>query len=110
MKLPKSMIVPVTRAQIDRPVMAAKVIRRLTSSSGKSKGSKGADAGAGAGAGSGSGAGANAGANAGAGESVGTRAASAAAAAHQTTPTRETLARTNGIEAAKIAAGVPAAH
>ncbi|HIW90155.1 MAG TPA: hypothetical protein H9870_00580 [Candidatus Corynebacterium avicola] len=109
MKLPKSMIVPVTRAQIDRPVMAAKVIRRLTSSSGKSKGSKGSedtDAGAGAGAG----AGAHAGANAGAGESVGSRAASAAAAAHQTTPTRETLTRTNGIEAAKIAAGVPAAH
>ncbi len=67
----------VTRAQIDHPVVAAKVIRKLTGSSGKKKGAEN-----------------------------GSQAASPAAPA----PTRYSLTRTNGIDAAKVAAGVPAAH
>lgn len=66
----------VTRAQIDHPVVAAKVIRKLTGSSGK----KSAE--------------------------TGPTATPPAAPA----PTRYSLTRTNGIDAAKVAAGVPAAH
>lgn len=84
MKLPAFLNTPVTRAQINHPVLAGKVIRRLTGSSGKKK-SGGAESAASASA-----------------------AASTAAAAPQVT--RATLTRTNGVEAAKIAAGVPAGH
>lgn len=77
MKLPSMLNGPVTRAQIDHPVVAAKVIRRLTGSSGK----KGTDA---------------------TEEAVSSISATAASAA--------TPARTNGIEAAKLAAGIPAEH
>lgn len=74
MKLPKMMNSRVTRAQIDHPVLAANVIRRLTGSSGKKKGG------------------------------------SAESPAPVPAPTRYTLTRTNGIDAAKVAAGVPAGH
>jgi hypothetical protein len=80
MKLPKPLNATLTRAQIDRPVATGKVIRRLTSSGGKSGETKGAEADA--------------------GETDGSNAPTPA-------PTRETLTRTNGIDAAKIAAGVP---
>ncbi|MDN5683856.1 hypothetical protein [Corynebacterium glyciniphilum] len=76
MKLPNILNARVTRAQIDHPVVAAKVIRKLTGSSGKK------------------------------GTETGSQAASPAAPA----PTRYSLTRTNGIDAAKVAAGVPAAH
>ncbi|WP_420098122.1 hypothetical protein [Corynebacterium sp.] len=77
MKLPSMLNARVTRAQIDHPVVAGKVIRKLTGSSGK-KGKDGKDG---------------------------------SAAAPVSPPlTRATLTRTNGIDAAKIAAGVPAAH
>ncbi|MGN0095102.1 MAG: hypothetical protein ACI38U_03470 [Corynebacterium sp.] len=77
MKLPNMLNARVTRAQIDHPVVAAKVIRKLTGSSGKKKG-----------AGNGS----------------------AAASPTAPAPTRYSLTRTNGIDAAKVAAGVPAVH
>ena len=95
MKLPKSLNIPVTRAQIDRPVMAAKVIRKLTSSSGKSKSSEGAGAGTG---------------NGGTAADAASAGAAASDTAPQAAPTRETLTRTNGIDAAKVAAGVPTDH
>ena len=98
MKLPKSLNIPVTRAQIDRPVMAAKAIRKLTSSSGKSKSSEGAGAGTG-----------NGGTAADAADAASAGAA-ASDTAPQAAPTRETLTRTNGIDAAKVAAGVPTDH
>lgn len=77
MKLPSMLNGPVTRAQIDHPVVAAKVIRRLTGSSGK----KGTDA---------------------TEEAVSYISSPAASPASP--------ARTNGIEAAKLAAGIPAEH
>ncbi|MDN5583270.1 MAG: hypothetical protein L0G55_11915 [Corynebacterium sp.] len=77
MKLPSMLNGPVTRAQIDHPVVAAKVIRRLTGSSGK----KGTDA---------------------TEEAVSSISSPAASPASP--------ARTNGIEAAKLAAGIPAEH
>ncbi|MGP9722943.1 hypothetical protein ACT3SZ_02870 [Corynebacterium sp. AOP40-9SA-29] len=80
MKLPSMLNGPVTRAQIDHPVVAAKVIRRLTGSSGK-KGTGATDA---------------------TEEAV---SSISSPAASPTTPTR-----TNGIEAAKLAAGIPAEH
>ncbi|MEJ6550417.1 hypothetical protein PQI66_12765 [Corynebacterium sp. USCH3] len=80
MKLPSMLNARVTRAQIDHPVVAGKVIRKLTGSSGK-KGKNGKDG------------------------------TDGSAAAPVSPPlTRATLTRTNGIDAAKIAAGVPAAH
>lgn len=77
MKLPSMLNGPVTRAQINHPVVAAKVIRRLTGSSGK----KGTDA---------------------TEEAVSSISSPAASPASP--------ARTNGIEAAKLAAGIPAEH
>ncbi|AHW62694.1 hypothetical protein [Corynebacterium glyciniphilum] len=74
MKLPNMLNARVTRAQIDHPVVAAKVIRKLTGSSGKKGGS------------------------------------SSPAPVVSRPVTRATLTRTNGIDAAKIAAGVPSAH
>ncbi|MGO1950942.1 MAG: hypothetical protein ACTH1D_14995 [Mycobacteriaceae bacterium] len=77
MKIPSVLNAHATRAQIDRPVATAKVIRKLTGSSGKKKPS-GAD--------------------------------NEPAPAPAPAPTRDTLTRTNGIDAAKVAAGVPADH
>lgn len=82
MKLPTFLNSSVTRAQIDHPGVAASVIRRLTGSSGRK------------------------------GDSTPT--ATPAPSAPQTAPvtraTRATLTRTNGIDAARIAAGVPTDH
>ncbi|MEY8567572.1 hypothetical protein AALF15_13545 [Corynebacteriaceae bacterium 7-707] len=78
MKLPSILNARVTRAQIDHPVVAAKVIRKLTGSSGKKSSSSASPA--------------------------------APAGAAAPAPTRFTLTRTNGIDAAKVAAGVPSAH
>lgn len=83
MKLPSMLNGPVTRAQIDHPVVAAKVIRRLTGSSGK-KGTGATDA---------------------TEKAVSSISSPAASPASPASP-----ARTNGIEAAKLAAGIPAEH
>lgn len=80
MKLPSMLNGPVTRAQIDHPVVAAKVIRRLTGSSGK----KGTDA--------------------------TEKAVSSVSSISSTAASPATPSRTNGIEAAKLAAGIPAEH
>lgn len=77
MKLPSMLNGPVTRAQINHPVVAAKVIRQLTGSSGK-KGSDAMDA---------------------------TEEAVSSISSAAAPPVR-----TNGIEAAKLAAGIPAEH
>lgn len=79
MSLPKFLNGVITRTQVTHPVLASKVIRRLTGSGGKKKGGDAASA---------------------AHPAPGASAASDASAA----------GRTDGIEAAKIAAGVPAAH
>lgn len=90
MSLPKSLNATVTRAQINHPVLAGKVIRRLTGSTAGKKG------------------GATASTPAEHAPHVSGVAAAKTAAGVPGTPTA--LSRDNGIEAAKIAAGVPAAH
>jgi hypothetical protein len=75
MKLPSMLNARVTRAQIDHPVVAASVIRKLTGSSGKKSGTTGDP--------------------------------TVSAPAVSVPPV---LTRTNGIDAAKVAAGVPTGH
>lgn len=84
--------VALTRAQIDRPVLAGKMIRRLTGSSGKKTSGKDATSAAPAHAAHISGVG-----------------AAKAAAGVPDAPATDAPTRTNGIEAAKLAAGVPGA-
>ena len=84
--------VVLTRAQIERPVLAGKVIRKLTGSSGKTSGKDAAPA-----------------APEHATHLSGVAAAKAAAGVPDTAHT-DAPTRTNGIGAAKRAAGVPAAH
>ncbi|MCJ7857524.1 hypothetical protein [Corynebacterium kalidii] len=78
MKLPSMLNARVTRAQIDHPVVAAAVIRKLTGSSGKKSGA-----------------------------TAGPATAPSAPTAASVPPV---LTRTNGIDAAKVAAGVPTGH
>lgn len=81
-----------TRAQIERPVLAGNVIRKLTGSSSSKKDATSA-------------------APEHATHVSGVAAAKAAAGVPESAETRAaSLPRTDGIEAAKIAAGVPAAH
>jgi hypothetical protein len=85
--------VALTRAQIDRPVLAGKVIRKLTGSSGKKTSGKDATSAS----------------PEHAAHVSGVEAAKLAAGVPDA-PVTEAPTRTNGIEAAKHAAGVPATH
>ena len=85
--------VALTRAQIDRPVLAGTVIRKLTSSGGKKNSGKDATSAAPEHA-----------------TNISGLAAAKTAAGVPETPHTDAPTRTNGIEAAKRAAGVPAAH
>ncbi|MGV0868998.1 hypothetical protein [Corynebacterium kalidii] len=81
MKLPSMLNARVTRAQIDHPVVAAAVIRKLTGSSGKKSGA-----------------------------TAGPATAPSAPSAPSAASVPPVLTRTNGIDAAKVAAGVPTGH